>query len=38
MKLNNHGWGMMAFMIIAFVILMIILLIAGEIASIGKIY
>lgn len=38
MKLNNHGWGLMAFLVLALIILMVIFLVAGEIRVIGKIY
>lgn len=38
MKLNNHGWGLMAFLILAFIILMVICLVAGEIRTIGQLY
>ena len=34
MKLNNNGWGMMEFIIIAFAIIMVIFLVAGEIEGI----
>lgn len=34
MKLNNKGWGMMEFIIIAFAIMMIVFLVAGEINGI----
>lgn len=36
MKLNNKGWSMMAFLIFAFLILMIILIVAGQIESISN--
>lgn len=36
MKLNNKGWGLMAFLIFAFLILMIILIVAGQIESISN--
>lgn len=31
MKLNNHGWGLMAFLVLSLIILMVIFLVAGEI-------
>ncbi len=31
MKLNNNGWGMMVFLVFLFIILMIILVVAGQI-------
>lgn len=36
MKLNNKGWGMMAFLIFALVILMVIFIVAGQISSISN--
>lgn len=36
MKLNNHGWGLMAFLALVFVILMIVFLVAGEIVNVGN--
>ena len=36
MKLNNNGWGLMAFLILAFVIFMVIFLVAGEITAMGR--
>ena len=38
MKLNNHGWGLMAFLILSFVILMVIFLVAGEITNMSELY
>lgn len=38
MNLNNKGWGLMAFLIFTFVLLMVILIVAGQIESISDIY
>jgi len=38
MNLNNKGWGLMAFLIFAFLILMVILIVAGQIESISELY
>ena len=38
MHLNNKGWGLMAFMIFTFIILMVILIVAGQIESISDLY
>ena len=38
MKLNNKGWGLMAFLIFAFIILMVIFIVVGQIDAIAEIY
>lgn len=38
MKLNNQGWGLMAFLVFAFIILMIIFIVAGQIDKIAEVY
>lgn len=32
-KLNNNGWGMMVFLVFVFILLMVILIIAGQISN-----
>ena len=36
--MNNKGWGLMAFLVFALIILMIIFIVAGQIEAIGTIY
>jgi len=38
MKLNNRGWGLMAFLIFAFIILMVIFIVVGQIDKIAEVY
>lgn len=38
MKLNNQGWGLMAFLVFAFIILMVIFIVVGQIDKIAEVY
>lgn len=33
MKLNNHGWGIMAFLIFVLIILIVLFIAAGKLAA-----